>query len=106
MRYLLLDLLLLILRHTQCLHLLVQLLPVLLLLLLLLDHLGVALLDEIFGCFYFFLGGFGHRHLLGLFGHCDRNQLFIDNLNLKQNYRKRNICRVYSLRDMARQLLG
>lgn len=63
------DLLLFELGHAEGGHLVVELFPVLLLLLFELYHFGVALFYEIFGCFYFFLGGFGNRNVFEFLRH-------------------------------------
>ena len=61
---LLLEALLLSDRHAKCLHLMIKQLPVLLLLLLLLDHPRIALLYEILSRLHLFLCGFGHHYFL------------------------------------------
>ncbi len=64
MRDLVLELALLVGGEAEGLHLEVELLPVLFLLLLLMDHLRVALLDEILSCLHLLTRRLRHRHLL------------------------------------------
>lgn len=70
-----LDILLLGGAESQRLHLLVELLPILLLLLLLIDHFGVSLLDEVFGSFNFFFGAFRDDYLFCFFTHLNKHSI-------------------------------
>lgn len=69
------QLLLLKLGHSKSWHFIIQLFPVLFLLLFELYHFGVALLYEILGSLYFFLGSLGDCNVFEFFSHVYVNQI-------------------------------
>lgn len=86
MGHLFLDILLLSHAQSQRLHLLVQLLPIFLFLLLLIDHFGVSLLDEVFGRLHLFFGVLRNYDLFGFFSHLNKYSIIYASLNIYNNH--------------------